>query len=150
MLLTKVWRPANTSSIWLDVGARVPFDGSSSGACFLAALPDAALPGIVEEANGDRDLTLDRAEEVRADAYAQLIERAFVITDPASYFAQNINAVSTPFHPRELAEPVVFTCGASPNDLSVERMETEVGPLLHRAVRELETTLGYRPAPIRR
>ncbi|WP_375261218.1 IclR family transcriptional regulator [Palleronia sp.] len=150
LLLTKVWRPAGVSSIWLDVGHRVPIRGSSSGACYLAAVPEDVLPRVADEAQGDRGLTIDTATAIRAGAYDQLFARGFVITDPAEYFAANIHAVSTPFHPRDLTEPVVFTCGALPEDLTVARMETEVGPALRASVRELETALGHAPGPARR
>ncbi|CUH40501.1 Pca regulon regulatory protein [Jannaschia seosinensis] len=150
LLLTKVWRPNGVSSIWLDVGHRVPFRGSSSGACYLAALPDDALPRIVEEVGGDRDLTLELAHRIRQEAFGQLILRGFVITPPAEYFAPNIHAVSTPFQSPDLSEPVVFTCGALPDDLNVVRMEQEVGPVLRAAVCELQTKLGLGPVPLRR
>ncbi|QFU08013.1 Pca regulon regulatory protein [Rhodobacteraceae bacterium THAF1] len=150
LLLTKVWRPTGVSSIWLDVGARVPFRGSSSGTCFLAALDDAALPGVVVDAGRDRDLTKAHADRIRADGYAQLTKRGFAICPPADYFAANIHAVSSPFHPRDMAEPVVFTCGALPADLPESRMVAEVGPALRAAVATLETTLGQSPTPIRR
>ena len=150
LLLTKVWRPAGVSSIWLDVGHRVPIRGSSSGACYLAAVPQDMLPRVVDESQGDRGLTAETAAAIRASAYDQLFARGFAITDPSEYFAANIHAVSTPFPPRDLNEPVVFTCGALPEDLTVARMEDEVGPALRNAVRELETSLGHAPGPARR
>ncbi len=72
------------------------------------------------------------------------------ILDPAAYFTPGIHAVSTPFQPHDLAEPVVFSCGAAPEMLSVARMEEEVGPKLRAAVRSLETALGLGPSPVRR
>lgn len=150
MLLVRAWRPAGVSSIWLEVGARVPLAGSSSGACLLAAVPDESLARIVAEVGGDRGLTMTHAQRIRAAAYDQLIARGFVITDPEEYFAANIHAVSTPFNSRDLAEPVIFTCGALPRDLSLERMVSEVGPALRTAVRELEAALGLGGTAIRR
>jgi len=146
LLLTKAWRPEGVSSIWLEVGHRLPLLGSSSGHCFLAALPDDALAGLAEEAGID----LDASARGRRDAYAQLLGRGFAILDPAAYFTPGIHAVSTPFQPHDLAEPVVFSCGAAPEMLSVARMEEEVGPKLRAAVRSLETALGLGPSPVRR
>jgi len=68
-----------------------------------------------------------------------------VIADPAAYFASNIHAVSVPFQSRDLSEPVIFTCGAMPKDLSIERMREEVGPKLQAGVRELERIMGQGP-----
>lgn len=150
LLMIKAWRPAGICSIWLEVGHRLPLRASSSGHCFLAALPDAALPAVLADAAGGRGLDAARAAEIRADGYGQLLSRGYVIVDPAAYFVRGIHAVSTPFFPRDHSEPVVFSCGAAPAELSVPRMEREVGPKLRAAVRELETALGMDPAPLRR
>ena len=150
LLMTKVWRPEGMTSIWLEVGHRLPIRGTSSGHCFLAALSDAALRGVVQDVGGERALTLDLARAIREEAYGQLVSRGFALCDPTDYFTPGIHAVSTPFHPRDLTEPVVFSCGGAPADLSVARIEAEVGPALRAAVRELETALGQGPRPLRR
>ena len=145
LLLTKVWRPEGVSSIWLDVGARVPLRGSSSGACFLGAIDEIALPQIVDEAEGDRELTEVIARRIRDAVQVQLYTQGYAICPPADYFTRNIHAVSVPFRPRDMAEPVVFTCGALPDDLSEARMQERVGPALRTAVATLETALGQAP-----
>lgn len=147
MLIVKTWRPRNVASLWLEVGQRLPFNGSSSGHALLASLTETQAAASVQEAAGDRDLTTVRANLIRQEARAQIMSRGFVIADPADYFAPNIHAVAVPFHPRELTEPVVFTCGALPEMLSLDRMQDEVGPSLRDTVRELEHLMGQGPAP---
>lgn len=142
LLLVKTWRPRNVSSIWLEVGHRLPLAGSSSGHALLAAIPEDRFGRVVAAADGDRGLTLETGAEIRRRAYSQLIADGFVIVDPENYFAANIHAVARPFHSRDLSEPVVFTCGATPADLTVDRMRGEVGPKLHAAVQELERIMG--------
>lgn len=142
LLIVKTWRPRNVSSLWLEVGHRLPFNGTSSGHALLAAMSEGVFAKTVANVAGDRGLTPERALEIRKDAYSQLVTRGFVITDPKEYFAANIHAVSKPFHSRDLSEPVVFSCGAMPADLSVERMRNEVGPKLSEAVQELERIMG--------
>lgn len=149
IMLVKTWRPRTVSSIWLDVGHRLPFDASSSGHALLAALSEEAFARLLEEAGPER-LPDERARAIRRAANGQLMARGFVIADPAHYFAPNIHAVAAPFHARDLSEPVVFTCGAMPADLSVARMEQEVGPRLRDTVRELERLIGQSPAHGRR
>lgn len=150
LLLVKTWRPRGVSSLWLEVGHRLPVNGSSSGHAFLSTVSEEGFAHVVEMADGDRGLTPERAAQVRRDAYTQLITQGFVIADPSEYFAANIHAVSVPFQPRDLNEPVVFTCGAMPEALSVERMQTEVGPKLRAAVQELERVMGQGPSVNRR
>ena len=145
MILGKGWRPEGVVSIWLEAGHPLPYRGSSSGACFLAALSDEALPEVVAEAA----MTPEEVLETRRAAYGQLVQRGFVISDPAQYFSPGIHAVATPFFSRDLREPVVFSCGAAPEALSVERMTEEVGPRLRAAVQDLEKKLGVTPMPLR-
>ncbi|WP_159964095.1 IclR family transcriptional regulator [Profundibacterium mesophilum] len=145
VLLVKTWRPRQVSSIWLEVGHRLPLSGSSSGHAVLGTLPADLLGGAVRAARGERGLDAAGAAEIRAQAQGQLAMQGFVIADPSTYFSPNVHAVSTPFQPRDLAEPVIFTCGAMPADLTLARMRDEVGPKLRATVRELEQIMGQGP-----
>lgn len=149
MLVVKTWRPRAVASLWLEVGHRLPFNGSSSGHTMLAALSPEGLQQAVADADGDRDLTHERAQQIRRDAGGQLLAQGFAIADPEHYFAAQIHAVATPFHPRDLSEPVIFTCGAMPEMLTVARMQQQVGPALRTTVSELERILGHAPGPPR-
>ncbi len=142
MLLVRTWRPRGVSSLWLEVGHRLPLNRSSSGHALLAGLAEGDFERVVAEARGDRGLDAERAARVRREAGGQLIGKGFVIADPGDYFAPDIHAVSVPFRSPDVSEPVVFSCGAMPRDLSVERMDGEVGPALRDAVRELDRLLG--------
>ncbi len=142
LLIVKTWRPRSVSSIWLEVGHRLPILGTSSGHALMATLSEDLFEATVESVDGENGLTREHAGQTRRSAYDQLISQGFVIADPEKYFTENIHAVSTPFHSRDLAEPVVFTCGGMRNDLTMERMRSEVGPKLIAAVKELELTMG--------
>ena len=94
------------------------------------------------ESTGARRTLGERVALARRDASAQLDRSGFVIADPSTYFTPNIHAVAVPFHARQLAEPVVFACGATPADLSPERLHRDVGPALRASVDELARTTG--------
>lgn len=145
MLLVKTWRPSGVSSLWLEVGHRLPFEGSSSGHALLAALTSQRFDDVVEQVRGDHELSRDRAQQIREGACQQLRSTGFVIADPDEYFTPNIHAVSVPFHARDLGEPVAFTCGAVPKDLTLSRMRKTVGPALKASVNELERLMGQSP-----
>ncbi|MDE4097017.1 IclR family transcriptional regulator [Pseudophaeobacter sp. 1A16562] len=150
ILLTKTWRPHQASSIWLEVGHRIPLTHSSSGQAQLAAQSDREFASYVDtygEMVEDSDVTV---ASLREDAYSQLVARGFVIAGHGLRYASTVNAVSVPFRSHEFDEPVVFTCGATPEMLTVERMETEVGPKLQAAVRTLERMTGKSPALVQR
>lgn len=146
MVLIRTWRPRHVASIWLEVGQRVPFQAFSSPRAFLAAATLDEIDRIVTEAVPDRqamdDLLADRPQ-VRAE-----LARAGFVSTPAGSGPAAYNAVSVPFRSGNLAEPVIFTCGALPSEASVERMEAEVGPKLASAVHTLERLTGQAPGLI--
>lgn len=142
MQLVKTWRPAGVPSLWLEVGHRMPLTGSSSGYALLGALSDDRFAKLLEHSRDDQESFTRQAERVRCNAQAQLAQQGFVIAEADDYFTPNINAVSVPFHTRELSEPVVFTCGAVPEQLSRERLTQEAGPALCNAVAELNSLTG--------
>ncbi len=148
MLLVKTWRPAGRSSLWLEVGQRVPFNGSSSGHTLLAALSAQRFDDVVGRVEGDHQLTSERALQIRDDATDQLQTSGFVVAEPDEYFTSNIHAVSVPFLPPNHGEPVVFTCGAVPNDLTLSRMRQTVGPALLQSVTALEQMMGQSPVRV--
>ncbi|MET4103512.1 DNA-binding IclR family transcriptional regulator [Roseovarius sp. MBR-78] len=147
MLIVRSWRPQGVSSLWLEVGHRIPFSGSSSGHAMLAATEARLFSEIVAGLSDEGALSLERAVAIRDEARGQLRTAGYVLTDPAEYFAPSIHAVARPFQPADLSEPVIFTCGALPQDLSVARMRSEVGPGLAVAVQELERIMGQGAAP---
>jgi len=143
LLIVKTWRPRDVASLWLEVGHCLPLGGTSSGHAMLAALPDDAFDEVVA---ADERLAEGRGAEIRKTAYAQLVTGGFVVAPPEAYYTPNIAAVSKPFHAYDLNEPVVFSCGAMPKDLSQERIRTEVGPKLAHTVQGLERMLGQSSA----
>ncbi len=141
LMLAKTWRPVGTASIWLEPGHRIPIYGSSSGKAILAALDDARFAA----SDPDPELTAYRRE-----GYDELLAQGFTIAPPAIRFSTSVNAVAAPFHAPEFGEPVAFSCGALPDALTDERMQTQVGPALRDAIRELERLTGRTPALTRR
>ncbi|WP_299360390.1 IclR family transcriptional regulator [uncultured Paracoccus sp.] len=142
LVLIRTWRPTNVSSLWLDVGYRLPLAGYSSARAFVGALSPAEYAGLqrqVDPAAGFAQLA-DPGE--RLQARNELIARGFVLTPGGEDAPASYNAVSVPIRPSELNEPVVFTCGALPTEASLQRLETVVGPRLRAAVTSLERLTG--------
>lgn len=141
MLLVKTWRPRDVATIWLEPGHRIPMFGSSSGQAVLATMGE------------DRFATLDpdaALTQFRSEGYDQLIGQGFVVAPEATRYAGTVNAVSVPYFAGEFGEPVAFTCGALPRDLTDARILANVGPALRDTVRALETQTGHAPALTRR
>lgn len=141
MLLAKTWRPEGVATIWLDPGHRIPIFGSSSGMAVLATLAEERFAAIEGH---------DEMASFRRQGYDQLLGQGFVVAPETSRYAQTVKAVSVPYFANEFGEPVAFSCGALPRDLSDARLRNEVGPALRDAVRALEKRTGHAPALTRR
>ena len=148
LVLIRTWRPTRVASIWLEVGQRIPLQPFSSWRAFIAAATQAEIERITAEHLPDPD-ALDALLANRPQALAGMALQGFVSTPAGSGMPAAYNAVSVPFRSGNLAEPVVFTCGALPAEASIERMETDVGPRLAAAVRTLERLTGQAPGPVR-
>ena len=133
MALVRTWRPLGVASIWLEAGNRVPIVGSSTGQSFLAALNEPRFHATT---------TCDDWAAQRSEGQRQLAQRGFTAVLGPDRFDNEMNAVSRPFNASTLGEPGVFTCGATPDVLSEERMMSEVGPALRHAVNTLENSTG--------
>lgn len=146
MLLTKAWRPVNSSSIWLDVGYRMPLPTSSSGKAYLGALSEEEFERIREEFQEDPDaLTADLAG-IRLAARDELLASGHTQVRGEERFSETINAVAVPYRPTDLGEPVAFLASSTSSLLSDARIRDEVGPALAEAVGEVRRMTGQQPA----
>lgn len=148
LVLIRTWRPTNVASIWLEVGQRVPLQPFSSWRAFIAAATPAEIDRILAEHLPAPD-AIDALLAGRQKGLADMATQGFISTPAGHGMSAAYNAVSVPFRSGNLAEPVVFTCGALPAEAPVARMETEVGPRLAAAVRTLERLTGQAPGLIR-
>lgn len=148
LVLIRTWRPTRVASIWLEVGQRVPLQPFSSWRAFIATASRAEIESLSAERLADPE-ALDGLLADRPRARAELARHGFVSLPAGTGTPAAYNAVSVPFRSGNLAEPVVFTCGALPAEASISRMETDVGPRLAAAVRTLEHLTGQAPGPVR-
>lgn len=146
MLMTKAWQPANSPSIWLDVGYRMPLPSSSSGKAFLGALDDGEFDTLVEGFAQDDDAVAQELGRIRLAARDDLVSRGFTQVQGVERFSETINAVAVPYRPSDLGEPVSFLASSTSSLLTDERIHDEVGPALARAVAEVRRVTGQQPA----
>jgi DNA-binding IclR family transcriptional regulator len=126
----------------LDIGSRIPLATTAMGRALIAALPD-----------NERDWLLGHIERQDRDTWPKLrtgITRA--IKDLASHgfttsfgdWQRDVSAVGVPLIPTDGSGVFAFNCGAPANQLSREKLETELGPRLVNMVRNVEIALGGR------
>jgi len=148
LVLIRTWRPTQVASIWLEVGQRIPLQPFSSTRAFIAAATPGEIAQVCFEHPAARE-PLDLLLQDRGASREALTRRGFVSAAAGGGTPAAYNAVSVPFRSSNLAEPVVFTCGALPTEASSDRMDSEVGPRLAAAVRTLERLTGQGPSVIR-
>ncbi|WP_152465321.1 IclR family transcriptional regulator [Sulfitobacter sp. THAF37] len=140
MLLAKTWRPKGPSTLWLEPGHRTPVLGSSSGMAVLAAMDRDSFAALDDHG---------ALASFRQQGLDQLADRGFAIVPRGQSYTRTVNAVSVPYFAQEFCESVAFTCGASPRDLTADRMLAEVGPALRDTVCALQRDAGNACAPVR-
>lgn len=150
LVLIRTWRPSRVASIWLEVGQPISLRGFSSARAFLAAATPAELVRMLADFPVSPEPPVPDLDAMRSGAQDELLARGFVFNRGGADALAPYNAVSVPFRGRDLAEPVVFTCGALPDAADAARMCAEVGPALAAAVRSLERLTGQPPTPIRK
>ncbi|WP_299965063.1 helix-turn-helix domain-containing protein [uncultured Roseobacter sp.] len=133
MTLVRTWRPQGVASIWLEPGNRVPIAHSSTGQAYLAGLSAARFAAKNPDAIW---------QQMRQAGRAQLATQGFSVIQGPTRYTNSVNAVAHPYLAGDLGEPVVFTCGATPDMLSDTRAVQEVGPALRDVVRALERQTG--------
>ena len=146
MLMTKAWRPANSPSIWLDVGYRMPLPTSSTGKAYLGALNEGEFARFVKEYDIDTDDTTTDLAQIRRDARNDLLAEGFTQVSGVERFSDTINAVAVPYRPTDLGEPVAFLASSISKLLTDDRIRKEVGPALAHTVSEVRRMTGQIPA----
>lgn len=141
MMIIKTWRPDQGTAIWLEPGHRLPVFGSSSGQAVLASMSAATFDALAPDEN---------LRAYRQDGYDQLLANGFTAAPEAVRFSETVSTVSVPYYSDPLAGPVGFSCGNTPDRLSTERINAEIGPMLRDIVKSLESRTGQLPALTRR
>lgn len=139
MLMVKTWRPENTSTVWLNVGYRMPVLSSSTGLGYLGALSAQEFERFATHLDEDER---EKGTQLWRKAQDMLLSRGYAISDREGRFNQSINALATPYRPSEFGEPVSFLSSARTEDLTYERAQEEVGPALVEALRQLQYVTG--------
>ena len=146
MLMAKAWRPVDSPSIWLDVGYRMPLPTSSSGKAFLGALDDDEFTRLAGDFVEEDQAVPEELQRIRQQARNELLANGFTQVRGVERFNETINAVAVPYRPNDLGVPVAFLASSTSGLLTDERINSEVGPALARAVSEVRRVTGQQPA----
>ncbi|WP_282605968.1 IclR family transcriptional regulator [Pelagibius sp. Alg239-R121] len=140
MLYAHCWRPRNVATIWLEVGRKIPIDKTASGRCFLASASELELRELRRDFETSGELTGAAFDGIVKESRRQFFSLGFMPS--IGSWVETINAVAVPFRSHEASQAFVFNCGALQENLSEQRILTEVGPLLRRRIGDLESMTG--------
>jgi len=146
MLLTRAWRPVNSSAIWLDVGYRMPLHTSSSGKAYLGALNDEEFARFLESHGDEPEELLAEFAAIRLAAHDEILADGYTQVRGGSRFSETINAAAVPYRPSDLGEPVAFLASSTSKQLTDQRISDEVGPALAEAVSKVRRMTGQQSA----
>lgn len=142
LLIVNLWRPADRTSLWFEVGNEIPYVNSSSGRTFMASINTDKFNHFWDRSKDYLDIDYDALDAIRRQTYADLFRDGFFMAIQDDYYNPVIYATSIPFHTSELDEPVVLTCVADRDDFSETEMRKSVGPALNRTLRDIANKIG--------
>jgi DNA-binding IclR family transcriptional regulator len=129
----------HSSAFVIDIGSRVPVATTSLGRAYVCALPEderkLMLAQIRERHRAEWPLARKRFEESFRD-YEQH-GYCFALGD----WRRDVNAVATPFDPRDGTKPLVVGCSGAAFQFTPDLLERDIGPRLLALVGNLRANL---------
>jgi DNA-binding IclR family transcriptional regulator len=124
----------------LDVGARVPIVSSAMGRAFIAACTDDERKKLVKKLKTVNPGNDKKVDWVAEHASHELASRGFCVS--VGEWHPDIHGVAVPITSRELGGLYVLNCGGPAYLLPHEKLMSEVGPALLKAVEEIKVAVG--------
>ena len=129
----------HSSAFVIDIGSRVPVATTSLGRAYVCALPEEERKAILEQIRARRPedwpLARKRFEEAFRD-YEQY-GYCFALGD----WRRDVNAVATPFDPRDGTKPIVVGCSGAAFQLGPDLLKRDIGPRLLALVGNLRSSI---------
>jgi DNA-binding IclR family transcriptional regulator len=129
----------HSSAFVIDIGSRVPVVTTSLGRAYLCAIPEDERKVVIDEIRmrhpADWPLNRRRLEA----AFRDYEQYGFCLA--LGDWRRDVNAVATPFDPRDGTKPVVVGCSGAAFQLAPDLLRREIGPRLLALVGNLRSSL---------
>jgi len=112
----------------LEVGSRIPVFSTAAGRAYLAGLIASGAQGELADIRAADATAWDSNQAGIERACTEIASRGFCITQ--SGWQRDINGVALPLSFRSGGGQLSLSCGGPAQELSMKRMEREIGPLL--------------------
>jgi len=125
----------------LEVGSRIPVLSTAAGRAYLAGLTSSGAQGELAEIRQADAAGWDANQLGIERACTEIGARGFCVTQ--SGWQRDINGVAVPLSFRSGGGQLSLSCGGPAQELSMKRMEREIGPLLLEIARKIEKRLPH-------
>ena len=129
----------HSSAFVIDIGSRVPVVTTSLGRAYVCALPEEERKAMLEEIRLKRPAEWPLMKRRFEQAFREYEQYGFCFA--LGDWRRDVNAVATPFDPRDGSKPVVVGCSGAAFQLSPELLKHEIGPRLLALVGNLRSAL---------
>ncbi len=139
-LYIDIARGSTTFTVQLDIGSRIPLATTAMGCALIAAASpaerDRIFAGLSERYGKDWPACEAQIREA-IEFYGQ---EGYVIRKGS--WRSDINAVGVPLVAADGSGTFAFNCGGPPNEFTMKKIRTVVGPALRQMVQEIDTRLN--------
>ena len=129
----------HSSAFVVDIGSRVPVVTTSLGRAYVCALPEEERKAILEQMRVRRPEKWPWAKKRFEEALREYQQYGFCLA--LGDWRRDVNAVATPFDPRDGTKPLVVGCSGAAFQLSPDLLKRDIGPRLLALVGNLRSSL---------
>ena len=130
----------STLALRIDVGTRVPMAFTSLGRAMLAAVPENERQYLMDHIKKRYDGNWRKLRKSIEDCVDQVGTRGFCLVD--GEWRQHVRAVAVPLILPNGAGVMALNCAGPTMKLTLEQLETDMGPRLVHLARNVETMIA--------
>src|SRR5207302_11462703 len=129
----------HSSAFVIDIGSRVPVATTSLGRAYVCALPEDERKAILEQIRARRPDEWPLARKRFEEAFRDYQQHGFCFA--LGDWRRDVNAVATPFDPRDGTKPIVVGCSGAAFQLGPDLLKRDIGPRLLALVGNLRSSI---------
>ena len=129
----------HSSAFVIDIGSRVPVVNTSLGRAYVCTLPEEERKAILEQIRARRPEEWPLARKRFEEAFRDYEQYGYCFA--LGEWRRDVNAVATPFDPRDGTKPIVVGCSGAAFQLGPDLLKRDIGPRLLALVGNLRSSI---------
>jgi len=119
----------------LEIGSHIPLAVTAMGRAYLAGLSDEERAPVLDRLKAEAGKDWAKVLKDIQTAISEVEQKGYCLS--ISDWHDGINAVGVPLRPVDGTAPLALNCGGAAATLTVEKIETDIGPRLVALSRQL-------------